>query len=146
MNSRIVIIVALLAVSVSAAVYANDWPTWRHDANRSAATAEQLPEELHLQWTLKLKPLTPAWPEDARLHFDAHYEPVVAGDTMFVSSSRNHLVTAVDINTGKQRWRFFAIEALLAKNISYSAIGRIMGVHRLTVKDFVKSRNLKPIE
>ncbi len=37
------------------------------------------------------------------------------------------------------------IEALLEKNISYSAIGRIMGVHRLTVKDFVKSRNLKPV-
>ena len=32
---------------------------------------------------------------------------------------------------------------LLSKDISLSAIGRIFGVHRLTVKQFVKSRNLK---
>ena len=32
---------------------------------------------------------------------------------------------------------------LLRKNISLSAIGRIFGVHRLTVKQFVKSRNLQ---
>ena len=104
MISRIAIGVALLTVLRPGTLFAEDWPTWRHDANRSAATAEQLPEELHLQWALKLKPLTPAWPEDARLHFDAHYEPVVAGETMFVSSSKNHSVTAVDINTGMQRW------------------------------------------
>lgn len=38
------------------------------------------------------------------------------------------------------------IKTLLAKQISYSAIGRLMGVHRLTVKNFVLSRNLKPAE
>lgn len=35
------------------------------------------------------------------------------------------------------------IKALLEKNIGYSAIGRILGVHRLTVKHFVESRKLK---
>ena len=34
------------------------------------------------------------------------------------------------------------IKELLAKQISYSAIGRIMGVHRVTVKQFVESRKL----
>ncbi|MCO6478978.1 MAG: master DNA invertase Mpi family serine-type recombinase [Phaeodactylibacter sp.] len=34
------------------------------------------------------------------------------------------------------------IRELLSKNISYSAIGRIMGVNRVTVKNFVESRNL----
>lgn len=34
------------------------------------------------------------------------------------------------------------IKILLEKNISYSAIGRILGANRLTVKNFVKSRNL----
>jgi DNA invertase Pin-like site-specific DNA recombinase len=40
--------------------------------------------------------------------------------------------------TGKEE----IIKELLAKNISYSAIGRITNVNRLTVKKFVESRNL----
>lgn len=35
------------------------------------------------------------------------------------------------------------IKILLEKDIGYSAIGRIFGVNRLTVKSFVASRNLK---
>jgi len=34
------------------------------------------------------------------------------------------------------------INELLAKDIGYSAIGRITGVHRLTVKNFVESLSL----
>jgi len=34
------------------------------------------------------------------------------------------------------------IKALLAKKISKSAIARILGVHRLTVADFIKSEKL----
>ncbi|MDF1864425.1 MAG: master DNA invertase Mpi family serine-type recombinase [Saprospiraceae bacterium] len=34
------------------------------------------------------------------------------------------------------------IKTLLEKDIGYSAIGRILGVNRLTVKNFVESRNL----
>ena len=35
------------------------------------------------------------------------------------------------------------IKELLQNKIGYSAIGRILGVHRLTVKNFVESRKLK---
>jgi DNA invertase Pin-like site-specific DNA recombinase len=35
------------------------------------------------------------------------------------------------------------IKELLEKDISFSAIGRILGVNRLTVKSFVESRNLQ---
>lgn len=35
------------------------------------------------------------------------------------------------------------IKILLEKQISFSGIGRILGVNRLTVKNFVESRNLK---
>lgn len=41
--------------------------------------------------------------------------------------------------TGKEE----QIKELLAKDISYSAIGRILGVHRLTVTSFVVSRGIK---
>ncbi|MEM8524983.1 MAG: master DNA invertase Mpi family serine-type recombinase [Bacteroidota bacterium] len=40
--------------------------------------------------------------------------------------------------TGKED----VIKELLEKKISYSGIGRILGVHRLTVKSFVESRKL----
>lgn len=40
--------------------------------------------------------------------------------------------------TGKEE----QIKELLAKDISFSAIGRILGVHRKTVKNFVESRKL----
>ena len=36
------------------------------------------------------------------------------------------------------------IKVLLDKQISFSGIGRILGVNRLTVKNFVESRNLQP--
>lgn len=37
------------------------------------------------------------------------------------------------------------IQELLDKNVSYSAIGRILGVHRLTVSNFVKQNKLKVV-
>jgi outer membrane protein assembly factor BamB len=101
------LLIALHAVSTRTG-HAADWPTWRSDANRSASTTEQLADELQLQWTLELPRLQPAWPEDPRLHFDATYEPVVAGTTLYYGSSQNDSVTAVDLVTGNDRWRFFA--------------------------------------
>ena len=60
-------------------VWAGDWPMWRCDIERTGATSEELPDELHLQWTRQLPPTMPAWPNEARLHFDASYEPIVLG-------------------------------------------------------------------
>lgn len=37
------------------------------------------------------------------------------------------------------------IQELLDKNVSYSAIGRILGVYRLTVSNFVKQHKLKVV-
>lgn len=87
---------------------AEDWPTWRHDGGRTASTSQELADQLHLQWWREYPPLVPAWPEDPRLYFDANYEPVVMDQTMFLSSSRNDSVTAIDTATGKELWKFFA--------------------------------------
>jgi outer membrane protein assembly factor BamB len=87
---------------------AADWPTWRHDSGRSGVTDEQLPAEMYLQWSRKLPPLKPAWPEDVRLQFDADYQPIVVGKLMYIASSHNDSVTAYDTDTGEKRWRFFA--------------------------------------
>ncbi len=52
-GTALVVVCSLLFLDGPAS--ANDWPMWRHDANRSAATTEQLPGELHLQWSRRAR-------------------------------------------------------------------------------------------
>lgn len=87
---------------------AADWPAWRYDARRTAATPHDLPADLKLHWTLDLPPLTPAWPDQPLIPFDAAYEPIVVGQLMVIGSSRTDSVTAYDTRTGAQSWRFLA--------------------------------------
>jgi IS30 family transposase len=46
------------------------------------------------------------------------------------------------INGLKRTGQEKKIQELLEKKVSYSAIGRILGVHRLTVSTFVKNNKL----
>ncbi|MEK6259191.1 MAG: PQQ-binding-like beta-propeller repeat protein [Planctomycetota bacterium] len=85
-----------------------DWPLWRYDAQRSAASRDELPAQLRLLWTRQLPRLKPAWPDQPKLQFDAAYEPVVAGQRLFVGSSQDGSLTAYDTKTGSEAWRFFA--------------------------------------
>ena len=89
-------------------VWAGDWPQFRYDAGRTAASPHELPSNLQLSWTRVLPTPRPAFPEETRLAYDASYEPVVLGGTMFVPSMVTDSVTALDTATGNERWRFFA--------------------------------------
>src|SRR5688572_29574875 len=84
-----------------------DWPQWRFDGQRSAASPEDLPGEMKLHWVRELPKLTPAWPDQAKMQFDAAYEPVVAGQRMFVGSSFSNSVTAYDTRSGGELWTYF---------------------------------------
>ncbi len=85
-----------------------DWPMWRYDANRTAASPSELPAELHLQWKRQLPAPRPAFPQDLRLCFDLSHEPVVMDKTMFVPSMVTDSITALDTDTGAEKWEFFA--------------------------------------
>ncbi len=85
-----------------------DWPMWRCDANRSAATPLELASDLHLQWVREYPPLEPAWLDEPRMRFDVCYQPVVKGKMMFVNSPRSDSVFALDTNSGAAQWRFYA--------------------------------------
>jgi len=99
----------LIVVCLSTAqVRAGDWPQFRYDAGRTAASSRELPANLQLRWTRALPTPRPAFPHEIRLAYDASYEPVVLGRTMFVPSMVTDSVTALDTETGNQRWRFFA--------------------------------------
>src|SRR5262245_22843080 len=95
----------LIALTSAAQARAADWPMWRHDARRGAASPQQLPDKLHLHWIHELPALKPAWPDQPRMKFDACYEPVVLGKLLFFGSSRDDSVTALDTRTGHQVWR-----------------------------------------
>ncbi|MEZ5952551.1 MAG: PQQ-binding-like beta-propeller repeat protein [Planctomycetaceae bacterium] len=84
-----------------------DWPMWRGDAARSADWSGELAETLYPQWVLRLPPLEPAY-QNPRLQFDLGYEPIVSQGRLFVGSSRNDSVTAYDVSTGREQWRFAA--------------------------------------
>ncbi len=86
-----------------------DWPMWRHDAARTASTAEGLPDDLTLHWSLHLPAPRPAWPaQQGKIRFDTSYEPVVAAGRLFVPSMVNDCVTAYATTNGQRLWRFYA--------------------------------------
>lgn len=91
---------------VAGPVAAADWPMQRGDAARSASTAQELPPKLLLQWMREYPALQPAWPDQPKMPFDAAYEPIVLGQRMFVGSSRNDGVTALDVQSGEEAWTF----------------------------------------
>ncbi len=88
---------------------AGDWPQWRHNARRTAATDESLPAKLYPQWSIDLGKARQAWTDksNARSYFDVSYEPIVVGKLLIVGSMNNDSVTAYDTNTGAEKWRFF---------------------------------------
>jgi len=106
----------LLALWLSGFAWGSDWPMWRCDARRSALCAEELAPQLHLQWAREYPRLRPAWPPDSarpdpyapRLLFDAVYEPVAMGKSLFVGSSHNDRLAALDLETGDEKWAFYA--------------------------------------
>ena len=78
--------ISLVFAFLATTAFAEDWPTWRYDAARSAQTSQTLPQSLHLLWVRQYPELKPAY-RTRRLQFDAGYEPVVLDKTMFVASS-----------------------------------------------------------
>jgi outer membrane protein assembly factor BamB len=71
-------------------------------------TVDELPSELHLQWTLTLPQPRPAWPaEQGKIQFDASYEPVASQGRLFVPSMASDHVTAYDVRDGELLWRFY---------------------------------------
>src|SRR5262245_51370895 len=69
---------------------------------------QQLTEGLRLAWSRDLLPTLPAWPDQAKLQFDA-VAPLAADDrTVYVASARSDTVTAYDTDSGAERWHFQA--------------------------------------
>ena len=89
--------VLMCLVSFAQGSVASDWPTYRHDGNRSAVSSESMPGQLNPQWIFESRhqPMS-AWPmpgeETPRMHTDRAYHVVVAGRTLFFGNNiDNHI-------------------------------------------------------
>jgi len=72
----------------------NDWPTYRHDAERSGFTKAQVPVELERAWETDI---------DSRLS-----SVVVAEGRVFVASIDTHAVHSLDAKNGETLWSYTA--------------------------------------
>ena len=100
---------------------ADEWPTFAHDAWRSAATEESLNLPLVERWVHRAAhPPTPAWPAPAkndywhykqdlqpRETYDHAYHAVVAGGRVFYGTSTDDQIVCLDAATGQPCWSFF---------------------------------------
>jgi len=92
-------------------VMAEDWPMWRCDAGRTAASGENLPPELHPQWSRQYSPRQQAWDDPLNLDlmtYDRLLEPIVVKGRLFVGFNDRDKISALDAVTGKHLWDFFA--------------------------------------
>jgi len=90
---------AACIISFSPLARSADWPQFHYDAGRTAACPHELPGDLELRWARTLPKPRPAFPQDPRLAYDASYEPVVLGNTMYVPSMVTDSLTALDAAT-----------------------------------------------
>ena len=105
---RFVVCAALVTGLGSTSAFA-DWPMDRGDASRRGYSKEPLPEKMSLAWTYRPahRP-EPAWPRDDRMLFDRAHSVAIADGRLFFGTSADHQIVALDANTGKRLWTFFA--------------------------------------
>ena len=72
----------------------NDWPTLRHDAERSGSTTTTVPAQLQVRWQAGVGGRLTA--------------PTVADGTVFVASVNEQRICALDVGTGDPTWDFTA--------------------------------------
>jgi outer membrane protein assembly factor BamB len=100
-------LVAMVALTASA-------PAANHlfNAQRTGYTPEEFKPPYHRVWTHRFqhKP-RPAWREPAwetqRIDFDYAYAVAAGNGLVYVASSSDHALHALDIDSGETRWRFF---------------------------------------
>jgi outer membrane protein assembly factor BamB len=76
------------------AAHEDDWPTYRHDAERSGYTSQKLADEMGVAWETTLKgPLSAA---------------TIANGSVFVCQIEAHAVHALSMENGSSQWSYTA--------------------------------------
>ena len=101
----------LTSTAFAGQVAAEDWPMWRYDAARGAASPEQLPGDLRPLWTLRFEQREQVWDDPLNMDlmtYDRILEPIVADGRLMVSLNDRDQVAAFDTATGQRVWTHFA--------------------------------------
>ena len=117
LRSVIIVLFALNAVE-HGLIRAADWPTFRGNNARTAATSEQISVPLNLAWKYE----SPALPETAwtdgegrvieekllglRVKFDDVFHPVIVGGKLFFGATDDQL-HCMDLKTGVTEWTYY---------------------------------------
>ncbi|MEO1999857.1 MAG: PQQ-binding-like beta-propeller repeat protein, partial [Planctomycetaceae bacterium] len=120
LRSAHLVAVVLVSATLSSA---SDWPAYRRDARRSAASKDRLEFPLQIAWQQRpTRPPRPAfddplkhptnvdfahicdYSEPVLLDFDHAFHPVSAGGRVFFGSSADDSVRCVSLETGEPQW------------------------------------------
>lgn len=94
-----------------AAAAQDNWPTFRHDASRTAGTKATVPADVKVLWSADIagpddkRPFGSEWAANPYLSGPVT-APVVADGTVYVAQSDSHRLMAIDAATGKEKWHF----------------------------------------
>lgn len=98
-------------VSATTLIRAEDWPMWRYDAQRSAATGASLPDDLRLLWKRSFGPRVQAWDDPLNwdlMTYDRVFEPIVMDGRLYVGFNDRDQLMALDASTGEHLWSYYA--------------------------------------
>ena len=107
---KIALIVLFFTIT-STVAFAEDWPTWRYDAGRTASSVEELPDNLYLQWTKQYTPREQVWDDPLNndlMQFDKVFEPIAVGNKLYIGFNDQDKVVAIDTESGKELWSYYA--------------------------------------
>jgi len=112
MKTKYTIFSTVFLMIVSAlGVRAEDWPTWRYDAGRTAASIEELSDNLFLQWTRHYFQREQVWDDPLNndlMQFDKVFEPIAVGNMLYIGFNDQDKVVAFDTKSGKEIWTYYA--------------------------------------
>ena len=115
-----IVLVGFFAIAVST-LFAEDWPTFRHDDMRSGISSENLNlKQLRPAWSWQSS-TSPnmAWGRPAKIDaykkletlpamrmYDAAFHTIVAASKLYFCSSVDNALHCINANTGKELWRY----------------------------------------
>ena len=112
---RVVVCLAFIGICFGSfcapSAIADDWPMWRFDANRSAASTNSLPDHFNLLWKRKFAARQQAWDDPLNLDlmsYDRQFEPIVLDGRLLMGFNDQNKLVAFDANNGTELWTSYA--------------------------------------
>lgn len=108
---RVVAFGLVLALGMTnGSLIAADWPMWRGDSMRSAASTESLAPNLRIEHVIAGTPRKQTWDDPLNMDvmsFDRVFEPIILGSQLFVGFNDSDKVVSYDLHSGKVIWTYY---------------------------------------